>query len=377
MCCGCGACKQVCPKGCIDILKNRKGFFSAKLSNELCINCGLCTSVCPISNSIFNKNQDVPLYYIAVAKQESIYERASSGGIFPIVAKKILELGGSVWGCGYGKELSVIHKKIKSFNELDDICRSKYVQSYLGDAYSVIKEDLTKGELVLFSGTPCQIAGLKNFLKKDYKNLFLIDIICHGVPSAGLFQEHKKYIENKYHKKLIRYEFRLKEKHKDDIYYYNYYFDDGTFKSGAYYKDIYYNSFYNVLSLNDICYQCPYACEKRVGDITIGDYGWGKKYHKSFEMYNDISCISVNNEKGRKLFSYIQDELKFENTNFEWIVERNTNLIKPTEKATLSDTFYEDIYKLGYKKWARKYYMSVDYIKKSRVITILKKWMKR
>ena len=94
-------------------------------------------------------------------------------------------------------------------------------------------------------------------------------------------------------------------------------------------------------------------------------------------MYNDISCISVNNEKGRKLFSYIRDELKFENTNFEWIVERNTNLIKPTEKTTLSDTFYEDIYKLGYKKWARKYYMSVDYIKKSRVITILKKWIKR
>lgn len=365
-CCGCGACSQICPKKCIHIEQDQKGFWRTNCNSDQCIECGLCYNVCPLNNTS-GQNRNEHDCYAAVSMDTEVYARSSSGGIFPLLAKKIISENGYVWGCGYSEELLPMHKGINHVDDLDDLCRSKYAQSYLGDSYSKIKNQLTGGYKVLFCGTPCQVAGLKNYLKTDWENLYLVDLVCHGVPSAGLFQKNIKYIEHKLNKKIDRYEFRLKG---NDNTFYNYFYryNDGTAKTAPYYKDPYFNAFYETISLNDVCYECPYACENRVGDLTIGDYEWGKKYHKAFDRFSEISCIIVNNSKGHEMLEWITNQIQLEKTEWEWIVERNKNLIRPTVRPVDSENFYEQIEQKGYEKWADNYFMSTRYIKKTKLV---------
>lgn len=370
-CCGCGGCLSICPNDCIDLIQDENGFWKARCHEKECILCGRCTQVCPILNTS-GKTDKTNSVFAAVTKEKAIYERSASGGVFSHAARYILTCNGYVFGCGYSNNIKAMHKEVNSLSGLDDLCRSKYVQSYMGRTYERAKNRLCSGAMVLFVGTPCQVAGLKNMLNKNYDNLFLIDLVCHGVPSPEMFEKNIEYIEKKCGKKLKRYEFRKKTSKFPDVYSFTYTYTDGSTKIGPYYKDAYFNAFYSLQSLNECCYICPYACEERTGDLTIGDFGWGKKYHSEFGDYSDLSCVLVNTKKGKELLSAIENEMIIAPTKWEYILERNKNLLFPTKRPDKRNELYNYINTNGYEKWAKHYFKSFEYLKKTKVFRYLR-----
>ena len=215
-CCGCRACEQVCPKNAIKIIENEEGFWEPKVDYKLCVNCGICTKTCPQLNRREENNFSQLAYAV---KNKNLEERkmSSSGGVFSLLAKYVLEKKGSVYGVAFNSNLEAEHIRITSPNDLYKLRGSKYVQSNTNNSYSKVKKDLENNLLVLYSGTSCQIEGLKRYLNKEYENLFTIDLVCHGVPSQKLFKKYLNYLEEKYNSKVIDYKFRAKERKRMGI----------------------------------------------------------------------------------------------------------------------------------------------------------------
>ena len=189
-CCGCGACVQRCPKSCISMREDNEGFLYPEVDKEMCIDCGLCEKVCPVINQ--SKERQPLVVYAAKHKDEQIRLASSSGGAFTAIAEPVIEEGGVVFGAKFDKDWSVIHDYTETKEGLAAFRGSKYVQSRIGESYKNAEAFLKTGRKVLFSGTPCQIAGLKRFLSKEYDNLLTVDFICHGVPSPGVWREYLK-----------------------------------------------------------------------------------------------------------------------------------------------------------------------------------------
>lgn len=376
-CTGCGACMEVCPTKCIALNLNESGFYVANKTTDKCIKCGKCTAVCPI-NQVKETDNKIKKTYIAVSKERDYYKQGASGGIVPVISAYTLRNEGVVWGCKLDAKFDAMHVYTTQIDELDILSRSKYVQSYMGKTIGTIKKQLLQGKKVLFVGTPCQVAGIRSVLKHD-DNLYLIDIMCHGVPSVRFFKDNVKYIEKKKKRNLKKYEFRLKnlDEIENDSYESTYIFEDGTVEWRPYYEDIFFAMFYNNISLNSVCYECPFASENRYGDLTVGDYFWGKRYHERFKKYKECSCILVNTDKGEALLKTVNDLLIVEETKIEWIKERNKTLIKPTNKPKEADIFYDLYRRFGFSYIKYKYYMSRDYLKTRKFIKKIKQLVKR
>lgn len=185
-CCGCNSCAQSCPKQCISMSEDNEGFLYPSVDTNLCVECHLCEKVCPVLN--ISSGQYPISCYAAKSPDEQIRKESSSGGIFSLLAQKIIENDGVVFGAAFNKKWEVVHCYTETLEGLNSLRGSKYVQSKIGNAYEQVKTFLKNGRLVLFSGTPCQIAGLKTFLRKDYENLITLDFVCHGVPSPGVLR---------------------------------------------------------------------------------------------------------------------------------------------------------------------------------------------
>lgn len=365
-CCGCRACEQICPKQAISMINDNEGFLKAYVNTSKCINCGLCKKICPAESrkNLFPKAKKM---FAAIHKQDAVVRRSSSGGMFSAFAHYILENKGSVYGCKLDENLKPIQYSVEDEEKLDALRRSKYVQSDTEHTYTQVKQDLSKGKMVLYAGTPCQIAGLRSFLVKSYDKLYCVDLICHGVPSAQLFKQDIEWWSLKLKSPVEKYEFRL----KPSYYYYYYFFFlqySGKKVQKPYFWDPYYEAFYNFKNYNEMCYKCPYACIERTGDITIGDYSWAVDHHPDLCELNagksdTISCVLVNSEKGNQLLNAVSGELSLYETKLDWITERNKNLIRPTHRPKERDYFYSDIKKLGYKKWARRYFYSEAFLR--------------
>lgn len=362
-CCGCGGCAQKCPAHCISIEQDEDGFWKAKCDEAKCVHCGKCLKVCPMKHDS-QVDSGTPECYAAVTCNKEYERRSSSGGAFSQIAQKVLDHNGTVWGCGMNSELLPSHMPIRTIDKLDILRRSKYVQSFLGNSYSLIEKSLEDGGQVLFAGTPCQVGGLKKFLGKQYDNLFLIDLVCHGVPSPGMFMKHIQYLEKKKGQKISSFEFRLKNDQPNKHYCYTCLFASGKTETGVYYKDVFFNEFYDMTSLNECCYHCPYANKERQGDLTIGDFGWGKQYHPELKDHGEISCILVNTEKGKAMLDSIRPEMYCYPTKWEYIIEKNGNLLHPTGRPGYRSHIYKEIREKGYEKWAENYYHSMRYLKK-------------
>lgn len=365
-CCGCGGCSQKCPKKCIEIEQDVNGFWKASCDELNCIECGICLNVCPMMNATDNEISP-PNGFAAVTKNKEFYNRSSSGGMFSEIAELILSKDGVVWGCGFDCNLVPRHMSVTKISDLDKLRRSKYVQSYLGDSFTTVKQQLDDGQEVMFVGTPCQVSGLKKFLGKKYDNLMLIDLVCHGVPSPGMFKENLRYLEKKKKKKIVNYEFRLKGKvaNKYSSYTCTYTYACGEQEIKPYYMDAYFNEFYDMTLLNECCYSCPYANSNRQGDLTIGDFEWGKKWHQEFDLYSELSCILVNTLKGEAMFNEIRKKLLAVPTKWDYIIEKNLNLLRPTLKPRYRNLIYNEILEKGYEQWADDYYHSLRYLKKT------------
>lgn len=322
-CCGCNACSEICPKHCIEMQEDRKGFFYPYVNSDSCIECGLCVKVCPFIREN-NKYSDPITAYAAWNIERETYLNSSSGGVAFVFSKLILENNGVIYGCS-SNGLDISHIRVDNVNDLYKLQGSKYVQSNVRGIFAQVKQDIKKAYPVLFIGTPCQVAGLKNYIKKVPENLFLIDIICHGVSSRKMLKEHIRNVLGKRH--IERISFR-----NGTDYVLKIYSDEGLSYEAKYWKDLYYKAFIDGITYPSNCYHCPFACEKRISDITIGDF-WGLKNINELDVNPNegISLLLPCTDNGLKILEMAKNNLFLSERNVSEAVNGNPQLRFPTK----------------------------------------------
>lgn len=302
-CTACGACFSACPNGAISMIEDADGFLYPKINKKLCVDCKICTRVCPSNQFDFNNNDKPDAY--AVTADDIIRGKSTSGGVFGVIAEYILEKGGLVCGASYDENFEVAHILVDNKNDLEKLRGSKYVQSRMNDCFKTIKRELESGRYIFFTGTPCQVAGLKKYLQKEYERLICADLICNGVPPASVF---KKYLSETYSgKKILGVKFRDKKNGWDD----GCHWLKVTTSDGEYYAkssdDVYLNIFFSCIAFRKSCLDCNYAKLPRSGDFTLADC-WGAP--KKINDNKGISLLLVNNIKAEKIFNEIKNNFK-------------------------------------------------------------------
>lgn len=321
VCTGCGACYNACSKGAITMQQDDEGFLFPVIDHNKCINCGICLKSCAAYNPDY-KNEKRPKCY-AVWANDEIRKKSASGGAFSLLANYVLKQDGYVCGAAWDENFNVEHIVIHSAQELHKLQGVKYIQSTTAKTYSEIKENLRGGKLVLFVGTPCQVAGLKAYLQKEYENLITVDLVCHGAPSRGVWRRYIKEIAGD--KQITRIQFRNKAygwKQCLELH-----FSDGSVYRNVPPMDVFYETFFILLNTRESCHNCLFAKIPRQGDLTIGD-GW--ECDPSMNDGKGTSEILINNEKGSKIFEAIKPQImKFEDFDLEQAISGNVALTRP------------------------------------------------
>ncbi len=304
-CIGCTACFSACPTDAISMVQDEMGFYCRSIDFDKCIHCGKCTRACPVINNKHENSHNPDCF--AVMADDEIRQDSSSGGAFTLAASYVLSQGGYVCGAVLNDDFVVEHTIIYDEKELYRMRGSKYVQSKLGNTFREIKKLLDDNKYVMFSGTPCQAGGLKNYLSKDYDNLIIVDILCHGAPSIKVYQ---KYLDEYYGLQNLKgFKFRTKE-FGYNSFNQTAYLKDGSKVSGNIKFDAYEKTMHSGLALKDICGDCMFASAPRQGDISIGDF-WGiSKYNADYNDNLGTSCLLVNNKKGEAFFEKIKENTK-------------------------------------------------------------------
>ena len=341
-CVGCGACVSACPKECISLSPDKHGFYRATIDSDKCVRCGICKKTCPVLNK--TEKNEPPCLYEAISIASEDVMKSSSGGVFPILARRVFDKQGVVVGAAWKDDLTVEHIVAENEEELEKIRKSKYLQSYIGNIFKKVKSYLESGRLVLFSGCPCQCAGLRSYLKKDYKNLIIVDILCATAPSAGFF---KKYLEDEYGNDIESYTFR----YKDEGQKWNCFTTKATLKSGQNIikttraEDNYQRAFHSHTMTPVHCQNCEFQGRRRYGDITLGDF-WGiEKNDPEVKDSLGVSALAVSTSKGAKFLKSISEKCfkVFKKVPIEWIggngfMANNKNFVSPYR-----DAFFDEI----------------------------------
>lgn len=336
-CCGCSACAQRCPKQCITMAEDEEGFLYPKIDISKCIDCHLCEKVCPVIN------QDEPRtplnVYAAKNQNDQIRLDSSSGGIFTILAEQVINAGGVVFGACWDEEWNVKHDYAECLDNLSKFRSSKYLQSIIGDNYLKAEQFLKSGRTVLFTGTPCQIAGLKHFLRKDYDNLLAVEVICHSVPSSGIWQ---RYLEERlqtlrWSKSDIKHiSFRNK---KTGWKGYSFIIENknGNAFSELGSKNAFMRGFLADLYTRPSCQACSAKQLKSGSDITLGDF-WGiDSLMPEIDDDKGVSAIIINTEKGRKALHSVNDLIP---SSWADICVNNPALVKSANASENKELFF-------------------------------------
>lgn len=349
-CCGCTACENICAHHAITMIPDNLGFLYPKINNDLCVDCGLCEKVCAFHNKYdITLNLQNPLPYAVRHKKINEILTSQSGAAFIAFSDWILDNGGVVYGAGYGEHFKVIHGRATNKTECNRFKGSKYIQSDLKNIFKQIKDDLKNGILVLFSGTPCQTSGLSSFIgNKLRNNLFLIDLICHGVSGPGIWEEYIKYLENKEKKTVTAVNFRDKSK-------YGWRSHVETFQFSNKITHSYEYKFYTHIMLRNSCYSCPFTNLKRPSDITIGDF-WGIENTELASFAEDnkgCSLVLINTIKGKKWFDNISNSINYKKTNLKECLQ--PNLQQPTTIHPQRNKFEKEFVNKGFVYVMKKY----------------------
>lgn len=368
-CCGCSACMNICPKQAISMERDEYGFIYPQIDKKLCINCGACKKVCAFQNKFQGKTSIK--VFAAVNRNKEQLMNSASGGIFSAIAAKFLEAGGVVFGAALDFEEGHAiphHIAIESLDEISKLQGSKYVQSSINESYMKALDFLKQGRQVLFSGTPCQIDGLYGFLGREYENLTMIDLICHGVPSANFFDDYIQTEKKKRKaKKITGFVFRDKK---------NGWGCNGRISLLSRHGNIknvyvpsrlssYYTLFLDSYVYRESCYSCKYAGPQRYSDLTIGDY-WGvKNEHPELlgkQGYDDkkgISCILANSKKGVILCDELVGLISMHPSALENVQKKNGQLSSPSKKPEERDVvlklYRQEQYSAVEKYFRKKY----------------------
>lgn len=351
-CCGCTACASICPKDAITMEPDTLGFKYPKVDLGKCIDCGLCEKVCAFNDN-YDKSLNLkePEIYAARHKDMHEIETSRSGAAFIAISDYILENGGIVYGVGYKDHFRVAHKRATTKEERNEFKGSKYVQSDLAGIFKQVKEDLKQGNTVLFSGTPCQTAGLNSYIgKKLRENLVLVDIVCHGVPSPYIWRDYLSYIEKKYKNEVVKVNFRDKSRIGWSGHIESFVFENGKKIVSRIYTDL----FQQNIMLRPSCGNCHYTNFTRPSDLTIADYWGWEKISSNFNIDNKgCSLLFINTEKGRILFKFIKDNLNIILSNKKDCIQ--PNLTQPSSLNKKSGDFISNYKKYGFIKILKLY----------------------
>lgn len=326
-CSGCTACMAACPKKCISMKEDSEGFLYPVVDIATCIQCSSCIKVCPYSDSEFTNKPDeeeLALCYAAYNKNEEIRYKSSSGGMFRVFADYVISEGGVVFGARFNKDFSVEHGYAETVDGVVSFMGSKYMQSRMGDSFSLVKKFADEGRKVLFTGCGCQIAGLKRYLKKDYDNLICVDLICHGVDSPMIWLD---YLHSLFPNETVEYiNFRDKITGQDNSSIYI------KCCSTAFYErkknSVYFRNWQYGLFVRPSCEVCPFKKDNRVSDFTISDcWGWQKM---APEMYDDkgLSNLIVHTKKGKSVFETVASQLIFKPVSIDDVKQYNSDYIR-------------------------------------------------
>lgn len=349
-CCGCTACASICSHQAITMQPDGSGFLYPVINTDKCVGCGLCENVCAF-NAGYSKEQNLkePEVYAVRHKNIREIEQSRSGAMFVAVSDWILGMGGVIYGAGYADHFRVIHKRALTKEGRDEFRGSKYVQSDLHTIFVQVRNDLRKGFHVLFSGTPCQTSGLRSYLsllRVDTDKLYVIDIICHGVPGPYLWRDYLSYVEHKQGMQAVAVNFRDKSKkgwasHDESFRFKN----DITATC---------HTFYQPIMFRHSCGVCHFTNFQRPSDITIGDFwGWERVSPTFNEDNKGVSLVLLNSVKGRRLFHQVKDELDYISTDMESCIQ--PNLEYPTAIHPKHDEFERDYMKHGIAYVLKKY----------------------
>lgn len=366
LCTGCHACKNICPRECITMSPDEEGFLYPNVDKSKCINCNLCEKVCIMYKNNINNHTENTKVFALNSKDDEIRKNSSSGGAFTLISNYILKSGGVVFGAMFNEEFEVIHAFIEEINQINKLQGSKYVQSKIGDSFQEVKYFLDMGRLVYFSGTPCQIEGLKMFLRKDYENLVIQDILCHGVPSPKVW---KKYID--YRKKIDLEDPKHISFRNKDIGWKNFSmkfeYSNGKEYINEKNNDMFMIGFLRNVFLRPSCYNCKLKSLERNSDITLGDC-WEIADLKK-EMFDDkgTSFVITHSNKGKKIF----DKIKQNGLICEFDVSdgvSNGGLYDSAYCNLERKRYFKNLDKYEFDELSKKYYGDSLYLKIRRII---------
>lgn len=315
-CSGCTTCESICPANAIVMKYDEEGFLYPHIDSNKCLKCNLCDKVCPQKQSNAPYEKNVFKVFGVKNLEEKELNTSSSGGLFSILGNKAVDNNGVVYGVKYSNNWNAVHDSASSKEAIKEFKGSKYLQSDIRYQFKKVKQDLILGKTVLFTGTPCQIHGLKQFLSKDYENLITVDLICHGVPSPKVFRDYIAYIEKKYrnHVAMINMKDKTNGWGHQSL---RIYFTDGTSMFGKADSDLWNTIYYSYQVLRPSCYNCNYSNYHRVGDISIGDF-WGvEKAIPNFYDSRGVSLVFVNTQKGNTFFNKCKNDMS--------VIETDTN----------------------------------------------------
>jgi len=321
-CSGCAACANSCPEVCISMLQDDFGFLYPSVDQSVCLQCGKCQSACPVLNPL--TVHDSVVAYAAMEKSKKARLTASSGGAFELLAGWVLKQGGLVFGASYDEALAVQHICVSDYADLEKLKDTKYSQSRIGDTYKQAKKELEAGKQVLFSGTACQIAGLKSFLGKEYPNLLCVDLICHGVPSPAVWQHYLDYRAQKDNSGIRPVTVNQRSKATGWPVYSVEFKYDGHTECNYASQDSYMRGFIDNLYLRSSCYNCSFKGLHRAADFTLGDY-WGIESQLP-QMHDGkgTSLVLLHSEKAKQVWDDIGRQMSCKQIDPEMALRDNT-----------------------------------------------------
>jgi len=354
-CCGCGGCMNVCPKHCITMKADNEGFLYPEIDKDACVNCGLCEKVCPVVNC----KPDIPFEqtaYLVQNKDEVVRRESTSGGAFTTISEYVIKQGGVIFGAAYDDKFRVHHMYVEEKTELWRFRNSKYVQSNTEKTFSQAEKFLKEGRMVCYSGTPCQIEGLKRYLRRKYENLITVDIVCHAVPSPLVWNKYVEMQQEQFGTGISNIIFR--DKH------YGYKYSTMTIKDKDG-KEVYtygidtdpmLRAFFSNICDRPSCYDCKFKKRYRVSDFTLWDCYEVDKFDKNLDDDKGTTRVLVHSEKGREMLKKIESDITFAEVNPDDLTAQVKEMFYSVSSNEKRQQFFRDANTMNSKELFEKWF---------------------